>query len=67
MSCKRPLSTLTSLNFRLVQKKIRKITKKHEKLQHFGLKTPKNELLTLNYGPPGSFITLSTLRTTKIG
>ena len=33
-SCKRPLTTYTNLNFRLVQQKIRK----KKKMQHFGLK-----------------------------
>ena len=43
MSCKKPLSTLTSLNFRLVQQKMQKMTKSCNVLC---LKTPKNELLT---------------------
>ena len=34
-SCKRPLPTFTNLNFRLVQQKIQKKTKK----LHFGLKS----------------------------
>ena len=35
MSCNRPLTNFTNLNFRLIQQKIRKM-KKQEKLQHFG-------------------------------
>ena len=48
-SCNRPLSTFTNLKFR-------RMTKKHDKLQHFGL----NDLITLNYGLPSSFTTQST-------
>ena len=51
MSCKRPLSTLTSLNL--------KKDEKRQKIATFS-NNPKNNLLTLNYGLPGSFITLST-------
>ena len=57
-SCKRPLPTFTNLNFRLIQQKIRK---KDKKMQQFGLKkTSENDLLTLNYGLPSSFTTVST-------
>ena len=52
MSCKRPLSTVTTLNIRLVQQEIQKMSKKHKKLQYFGVKTHKNDILTLNYGLP---------------
>ena len=51
-----------------------KIQKNHENTQNCiisGSKTPKNDLLTLNYGlthtTPSSFTTLSTCRTTKRG
>ena len=59
-SCRRPLSTLTSLNFRLVKQK--KNSKNDEKMRIcniLGSKTPKNVLLTFNYGLPSSFATLS--------
>ena len=36
-TCKRPLTIFTNLNFRLFQQKIRKMTKKRDKLQHFCL------------------------------
>ena len=62
MSCKRPWSTFTNLDFRLVQQKQSKNDKKREKLQHFGI-----DLLTLNYGLPSSFTALSSWRTTKRG
>ena len=58
-SCRRPLSTSTSLNFRLVQQK--KNSKNDEKMRIcniLGSKTPKNVLLTSNYGLPNSFATL---------
>ena len=44
------------------------MTKKIKKnCKILGSKTPKNEVLTLNYGLPSSFTTLNTLRTTKRG
>ena len=65
MSCKRPLSTLTSLNVRLVQKKTRKMTKTTKDFNILGSKIPKNDDLTLNYGLPSSFTTLSNGMTTN--
>ena len=62
MSCKRPLSASTSLNFRLVaQKNQNENDEKPQKIATFwAQKLQKmNELLPLNYGPSGSFITLS--------
>ena len=56
-SCKRPLSTFTNINFRLVQQKTRK---KRRNCKTLGSKTSENDLLTLNYGLPSSFTTLST-------
>ena len=56
---------LTILNIRRVQQNFWKITKKHKNCQILGSKTPKSDILTLNYGLPSSFITLSTWRTTK--
>ena len=40
-TCKGPLTTFTNLSFRLFQQKIRKMTKKRNKLQHFGLESSK--------------------------
>ena len=58
--CKRSLSAFTNLNFSLV-KKIRKMTKNAKKIATiWAKKTPKNDLLTLNYGLPSSFTTPST-------
>ena len=37
MPWKKPLSTFTNVNFRLVLQKIRKMAKKRKKLEHFGL------------------------------
>ena len=48
-----------------------KIWKNDRKMQKIcnilGLKTPKNDLLTLIYGLPSSFTTLNTWKTTKRG
>ena len=65
------LSTLTTLNFRLIQQKVRKTLKKYKTdMKNFsilGSKTPKNDILTLNYGLTSSFNKLSTWRATKRG
>ena len=42
MPCKKTLSDVTIINFRLLQRKFQKMTKKSEQFQHFGLK---NDLL----------------------
>ena len=60
MSCKRPLSNFTNLNFRLVQKKFERKTQKNEWLS--AQKLFENDPLTLNYGHPSSVNTLSTWR-----
>ena len=56
-----------SLIFRLFHQKFQKMTKNTQNFIILGSKTPKNELLTLNYGLPSSFITLSAWKTTKRG
>ena len=55
----KPFSTQTSLNFSLVQK-ISKNDEKEQEIAHLGSKTPKNDLLTFNYGLPSSSNTLGT-------
>ena len=45
--------------------KILKKDEENDNCRILGSKTPKNDLLTLNYGLPSSFFTLSTCRTTK--
>ena len=59
LSCKLPLSTFTNLIFRMLQQKnFQKRRKTQNKIQHFGSKTPKNDLLTLIYSLSSSFTTL---------
>ena len=56
MSCKIPLSSLTSLNFGLIQQKDSKNDKESTKnCNTLGSKTSKNDLSTLNYALPGNF------------
>ena len=56
MSCKIPLSSLTSLNFGLIQQKDSKNDKESTKnCNTLGSKTSKYDLSTLNYALPSNF------------